>query len=234
MLVAPPCSSKGKIKKAALIVSVLGATLLTGCSATTFENKASFASADGQLSEKKPKSIGDLLKPKASKKSAIKIRSAKDKQKSKKLDYRSTASTTQSNNEFAKDSAACRFLRSSSEVEATIISSPTLSASSDEDGSGSVSIGMNLLDIRKADLVRATGDARCRMQTASKEIEATLGLGSQITQYAAANARQAHIRKRLGELNAIQARANQLVHSGIITKQDANLVGVTILSLIHI
>lgn len=228
MLVAPPCSSKGKLKRAALIVSVLGATLLTGCSATTFGKKENFSNIEGILAEEQKAPKSNLLSFGAKKKSGIKVLSAKDKKKSTKIDYGTTASTTQASNALFQESAACRYLRTSSEVEAEIISSPTLSASSDEDGSGSVSIGMNLLDIRKADLVRATGEARCRMQTASKEIESALGLGSQVTQYAAAHAKQAHIRKRLGELNSIQARANQLVQSGIITKQDANLVGVTI------
>jgi len=232
MLVAPPCSSKSKLKKVALLVSVLGASLLTGCSTTTLESKSNFAVAGKELSKDVSTFKAAAPKSKAKKTKGITVLSAKDKQPSKQLDFTTTASTngasTVSDSSLFEESAACRYLRKSSEVEAAIIGSPTVSASSDEDGSGSVSIGINLLDLRKADLVRATGDARCRMQTASKEIEATLGVGSQTTQYAAANAKQAHIRKRLGELHTIQARANQLVSSGIITKQDANLVGVTI------
>jgi len=200
--------------------------LLTGCSATTFETKSTFAS------------VGEALTG-AKKTSAIKIHSAKDKQASSKLDYGTTASTrdtkvvsaTQSGGDLFQESAACRYLRTSSEVEATIIGSPTVSASSDEDGSGSVSIGMNLLDLHKADLVRATGDARCRIQTASREIEATLGVGSEASKYAGAYAKQAHIRANLGKLNAVQSRAQSLVSSGILTRQDANVIGIEISAL---
>ncbi len=240
MLVALPCFSRFSARKAALIVSVLGATLLTGCSATTLETKSLVASEERNLSESITKLTEKLQTAKPKKSSAIKIRSAHAKKTKDKIDYATTASTaksvesfgtlpgTNSSNLFVGESAACRYLRKSSDVEATIIGSPTVSASSDEDGSGSVSIGMNILDLRKANLVRATGDARCRIQTASKEIEATLGVGSEATKFAAAHAKQAYIRNNLRELSAIKSRSNQLVSSGIITKQDANLVGLKI------
>jgi len=129
------------------------------------------------------------------------------------------------------NSAACRFLRKSADSEAIIIGSPTLSASSDEDGSGSVSVGMNLLDFRKSELVRASGDAKCRLHEASKKIEATLGLGVETTRFARAWAKQDYIHKNLGKLDSIKQRANSLVQQGVLTAQDANLVSQRIAAL---
>lgn len=132
---------------------------------------------------------------------------------------------------IAQKTAACRYLESNAAAEAAIIGSPTLSASSDEDGSGSVSVGMNLLDFKKADLVRASGEARCRLHESSKKVEATLGLGVEATKFARAWAKQNHIRRNLRGLNAVRARANALVTQGIITAQDANRIDQSVAEL---
>jgi|GEM_PF-1485615 len=126
------------------------------------------------------------------------------------------------------NSAACRYLRKSADAEAFIVGSPTLSASSDDEGSGSVNLGMNLLDFHKADLIRASGDARCRLHEASKKIEATLGLGVEANRFARADAKASYIRKNLSFLENIRSRANQLKNQGSLTVQDTNLVSLRV------
>lgn len=121
-------------------------------------------------------------------------------------------------------SAACRYLRKTADSEAIIVASPTLSASSDEDGSGAISLGMNLLDVKKAKLIRASGDAKCRLQEASKKIESTLGLGVEATRFARANAKYSYIKVRLSQLLEIKNTARKLAKQGTITIQDSNMV----------
>ncbi len=218
----------------------LVAALLSGCSMSTYENKDWFEADNRSFFEslkKKPKQargekdIGDLIAdeeetyvsevdPTLTNTTGIKPR-------------RKTAASVQpfkiepsalSRIDVDTNSAACRYLRKSADSEAIIVGSPTLSASSDEDGSGSVTVGMNLLDLRKSELIRASGDARCRLHEASKKIEATHGLGVEATRFARAWAKQDYIRQNLGQLSAIKTRANNYVQQGVLTAQDANLV----------
>ena len=129
------------------------------------------------------------------------------------------------------ENAWCRYLRTSAETEATIIGSPSLSASTDDEGSGSVTIGMNLLDFKKAELVRQSSEARCRAYTASKKIEGTLGLAAEETRFASNWAKQSYLRRNLGTLNQIKAQANTYVSNGTITVQDKNAIAANIAQL---
>jgi uncharacterized protein YceK len=129
------------------------------------------------------------------------------------------------------NSAWCRYLKNTAETEATIVGSPSLSASTDDEGSGSVTIGMNLLDFKKAELLRQSSDAQCRAHTASKKIEGTLGLAAEATSFAANWAKQDYLRKNLGSLNQIHAQANTYVSNGSITVQDKNLIAANISKL---
>lgn len=223
-----------------IMLASIAATLLSGCSMSTFENKEWFQKDDRRFFEsikKHPKheredaTTTDLFRdehethvneidPETDTKVGLTARTpAVNSVKAFNIQPKKLKRVNVDTN-----TAACRYLRKSADSEAVIVGSPTLSASSDEDGSGSVSVGMNLLDLRKSELIRASGDAKCRLHEASKKIEATLGLGVEATRYARANAKQAYIRERLGHLANIRARANQLVNQGALTAQDANLV----------
>ena len=129
------------------------------------------------------------------------------------------------------NSAWCRYLQKSAETEATIVGSPSLSASTDDEGSGSLTIGMNLLDFKKAQLIRQSSEARCRAHTASKKIEGTLGLAAEATSFAANWAKQDYIRRNLGALNQIQAQAHSYVSNGSITVQDKNSIATNVAQL---
>jgi len=196
-----------KVKSIALAVT---ATLvLSGCSLTTYENKEFFQQDNRSFFEKLKK------KPKHERDDATIENIIRDTHEThvKKIDpeidtkVNLTARTPAvksvekfnitpknlSRVNIDDNSAACRYLRKSADAEAYIVGSPTLSASSDDEGSGSVNLGMNLLDFHKADLIRASGDARCRLHEASKKIEATLGLGVEANRFASANAKANYI-----------------------------------------
>ncbi len=102
---------------------------------------------------------------------ATKVASATVKNRIQQIDFGQTGSVAANKR---TDNANCRYLKNTAEAEAAIIGSPTLEASSDEEGSGSVSLSMDLLDFNKAKLVRSSADAKCRYHLASKKIDTTL------------------------------------------------------------
>ncbi len=211
------------LKRTSVIVVALA--VLTGCSAVT-TGKTGFAL-------KSDKSVsGAEVKDIASEPTIDSIISGATKPSKQAAAKPFTIDVNGSRRSVAREkTAACRYLEANAAAEAAIIGSPTVNASSDEDGSGSVSLGMNLLDFKKADLVRASGEAKCRLHESSKNVEATLGLGVEATKFAHAWAKQNHIRQNLRNLNAVQARANSLVKQGIITTQDANSIEMSVAEL---
>jgi len=224
------------------IVFAIAATLiLGGCSTTTTgtggENSL-FAGLKQSFGTSTEKSIADIIKSeertrvvKSTDKTKVGVKAnskVADSLQSLGIDAnnlsRADLSTEQEN-------AWCRYLRTSAETEATIIGSPSVSASTDDDGSGSVAIGMNLLDFKKADLIRRSSDARCRAHTASRKIEGTLGLAAEETSFAANWAKQDYLRKNMGTLNRIQAQAARLVSGGSLTIQDKNAIAASVSEL---
>ena len=209
----------------------IAAAILSGCSITAHNNKQGFKSDNRGFFEKLKKADrkGNVdaaeshvvaIDPTQTSTTGLRL-TEKSKQSVEAFDIKPSSI---SRIDVDTNSAACRFLRKSADSEAIIIGSPTLSASSDEDGSGSVSIGMNLLDLRKSDLIRASGDAKCRLHEATKKIEATLGLGAEATRFARNWAKQDYLRKHLGEMQNISKRASGYVQQGMMTTQDATRV----------
>lgn len=223
-----------RLKKVTL--ALVTATLLGGCSMTTYDNKQHFEADNRSFFEKLKKEPASENTNNAGESSVSKV----DPQTTDSVGLALRDNTSKNVEAFNinpanlkrgpgfEDSAACRYLRKSADSEAVIIGSPTLSASSDEEGSGSVSIGMNLLDFKKSELVRASGDARCRLHEASKKIDAAVGLGGEATKFARAWAKQDYIRSNMTKLNQIKSQTASLVEYGLLTRQDANLVIVQI------
>ncbi|MGB7334977.1 MAG: hypothetical protein WBD01_04220 [Salaquimonas sp.] len=134
--------------------------------------------------------------------------------------------TARSNSAYKIDenSAWCEYLRNDAAANAEIIGSPTLSASTDDGGNGAFNIGMNLLDLKKAELVRQSGNARCQAHAAAKSIEITMRLVNEGTKFASDYAHYSYLAGKTGELNAIVKRANALKNAGVMTVQQANTI----------
>ncbi len=234
--------SSRKLKS--ITLALTATVLLSGCSLATYENKEFFEEDNRSFFEKLKK------QPKHERDNGADIIVAEDKHETHikridpdvdtKVNLAARTPATKSVKPFNitpknlsrinvdTNSAACRYLRKSADAEAFIVGSPTASASSDDDGSGSINIGMNLLDFHKADLIRASGDARCRLHEASKNIEATLGLGVEANRFARADAKANYIKQNLSNLESIRRRANQLMNQGALTVQDTNLVNIRV------
>lgn len=227
--------SSRKAKRVAFALTAI--LLLSGCSTTTGENNllSGFKKGFGKSSDT---TIANVIKKEESTKIVDQSDTAKvGVQVKKEIDDNLQTLGIDANNlsradlSTEKDNAWCRYLRTSAETEATIVGSPSLSASTDDDGSGSVTIGMNLLDFKKAELIRQSSDARCRAHTASRKIEGTLGLAAEETSFAANWAKQDYLRKNMSTLNRIQNQASNLVANGTMTVQDKNRIAANISAL---
>lgn len=120
--------------------------------------------------------------------------------------------------------AWCRYIIYNSASEASIIASPTVSASTDKDGNNSANIGMNLLDFKKADLIKQSAAAKCRQHRAAKTIEAALSLVGESTKLAAYGAKYNYLQNKESVLSAIVSKARNYVSRGVLTRQEANTV----------
>ena len=192
------------LKRLSLAVGL--AVSLSACSASTSSNQ-NLRLAVGA----KP---GNSVSAKASSEAQIRKRTAE-------IDFQKTGSVSAKK---ATENANCRFLKNSAEAEATVIASPTLEATSDEEGSGSVSLNMNLFDFKKAELVKSSADAKCAYHLASKQIDGTLSYAKQSTQQARNDAKYRFLQSQLSELNQINRSAITKMQNGLMTRQDANQV----------
>ena len=121
-------------------------------------------------------------------------------------------------------SAWCDYLINNANAQAEIIASPSVSASTDDSGNYSVNIGVNLLDYRRAELVRQSGEVKCNQHTASKIISSAMQLADEAAILASAVAKEAYLRGKAGEMDKIAARARALAGRGDITNQQADAV----------
>lgn len=200
--------------------SVLAGLLLSGCSLTAQKPATSIADLIhvSAVETKQPATVAENT-------------TANETAKADPLTVASTTATTLPGVEqtaaatsSTRDTAWCRYLVSDAEAQAAILASPTLSASSDDDGNGSVNIGMNLLDFRKAELVRESGAAKCDAHSAGRAIEGSLRLAGESTKQAAAGARHAYLASQSNKIDRIVSRARAMTRSGTLTVQQANSV----------
>ena len=124
----------------------------------------------------------------------------------------------------SRRSAWCDYLVNNANAQAEIIASPSVSASTDDSGNYSVNIGVNLLDYRRAELVRQSGEVKCSQYTASRIISSAMQLADEAAILASAVAKEAYLRGKAGEMEKIAARARALANRGDITNQQADAV----------
>ncbi|MEZ5870792.1 MAG: hypothetical protein R3D32_02895 [Nitratireductor sp.] len=121
-------------------------------------------------------------------------------------------------------SSWCDYLVNNANAQAEIIASPSVSASTDDSGNYSVNIGVNLLDYRRAELVRQSGEVKCNQHTASRVISSAMQLADEAALLASAVAKEAYLRGKAGEMEKINSKARNLASSGDITSQQADAV----------
>jgi hypothetical protein len=122
------------------------------------------------------------------------------------------------------DPAWCRYLAADAGAEASILRSPTLSASASDGGSKSVSLGMNLVDFAKADEIEKAAKLRCEQKLSEGSLQATLLIAGQSVTALGAPAKAAYLGKSLERLDAISAQSRARLAEGVITAPEHSLV----------
>jgi len=194
-------SSKPRVT---LALAMMATAFLGGCSQTTGSALA----------------LKNMPAPKAEKVDAIKVAAVP------KADNVTLAGVRTSPYHLDENSSWCRYLKSNAAAEGEIIASPTLSASSDEEGNGALNIGMNLLDLKKAELIRQSADNKCRAHAAGKSIEVTMRLASESTKFASDYAKYQYLANNMKKATAIVSRGQALTSAGSLTVQQSNALRV--------
>ncbi len=201
--------------RALLAMTLMATTLLTGCNQTTgsvFGN--GFALGKNSSPAVASLATGDAI---AAKPDTIRVGAV------------ATPSATKDRPLFTPDenSSWCRYLKNDAAANAEIVASPSISASTDDQGNNSFNIGMNVLDFKKADLIRQSADVRCAAHAAGKSIAATMRLVDESTKFASSQAQYAYLSSRTDKLNAIVSEAKGLMSAGVLTVQQVNDLSAT-------
>ena len=122
------------------------------------------------------------------------------------------------------DPAWCRYLAADAGAEASILRSPTLSASASDGGSKSVSLGMNLVDFAKADEIEKAAKLRCEQKVSEGSLQASLLIAGQSVTALGASAKAAYLGQSLGKLDAIAAQSRARLVEGVITAPEHSLI----------
>ena len=122
------------------------------------------------------------------------------------------------------DPAWCRYLAADAGAEASILRSPTLSASASDGGSNSVSLGMNLVDFAKADEIEKSARLRCEQKMSEGSLQASLLIAGQSVTALGASAKAAYLGHALGRLDSIYAQSRARLAEGIITAPEQTLI----------
>ena len=130
------------------------------------------------------------------------------------------------------DPAWCRYLAADAGAEASILRSPTLSASASDGGSKSVGLGMNLVDFAKADEIEKAARLRCEQKLSEGSLQAALLVADLSVAALGSSAKADTLGKSLGRLDGIAAQSKARLNEGIITSPEHALI-VTRIALVR-
>ncbi len=130
------------------------------------------------------------------------------------------------------DPAWCRYLAADAGAEASILRSPTLSASASDGGSKSVGLGMNLVDFAKADEIEKAAKLRCEQKISEGSLQAALLVADLSVAALGSSAKADTLGKSLGRLDAIAAQSKARLNEGAITSPEHALI-VTRIALVR-
>lgn len=120
-----------------------------------------------------------------------------------------------------KDTAWCRYLDARAEAKRSLLLSPTVSASVDNDTKASAKVSYDLVDIARADLERKSAVASCARYHAADRISRMLFITPQSLTYAGNMEKARYLQSSRKELGTITRRIAEHVQNGEMTAQLA-------------
>jgi len=121
-------------------------------------------------------------------------------------------------------SARCRQILAEAGLDATMLRSPTVSATLDQDGKGGVSLGYDVLDIRRARMKVELAQLQCDRYEASVRLAQLLVTSTQALSRAGYLAKADFLSRHRKSLRGVQNRARRSVDEGLVTIHSANAV----------
>ena len=132
------------------------------------------------------------------------------------------AADSRGSDAISKDSAWCRYFDASSNARKSLLLSPTVSGSIDQDTNASAKISYDLVDIARARLETKSAEASCKKYYAADRITRMLYVTPQSLTYAGNMERANYLQSQRGKLQAIAKRIRQHVQNGEMTVQLAS------------
>jgi hypothetical protein len=123
-----------------------------------------------------------------------------------------------------KRPAWCEYLIEDAYAQTTIMRSPRLNASASDEGKASVSLGMSLTDIAKANLVEESAEARCRRYMAESGLQKLIFLSPQGLTSAGYRAKHDSIQRSKKDLQSIRKRVAQAMADGFVDREKATVL----------
>ncbi len=120
-----------------------------------------------------------------------------------------------------KLSAWCEYLQEDTYAQTTIMRSPRLSGSANDDGKAAVSLGVSLTDFAKANLMEESAEARCRRYMAESGLQKLVFLSPQGLTNAGFRAKHEVIEHSKRDIQMLRKRVSQAMADGLLNREKA-------------
>ncbi|NJM29293.1 MAG: hypothetical protein HC855_03480 [Rhizobiales bacterium] len=118
-------------------------------------------------------------------------------------------------------SAWCEYLKEDTAAEASILRSPSLGGSVDDDGQANVNVGLSLMSFHKANLIEQAAEARCRRHLAELGLQKLIFISPQGLTAAGYRAKSERIGSFAKEVAEMRAEIDREIAAGVIDRDNA-------------
>ena len=120
--------------------------------------------------------------------------------------------------------AWCDYLREDTFAQTTIMRSPNVSGSVNDEGKTSLSLGVSLSDFAKAGVMEQSAEARCRRYMAETGLQKLVFLSPQGLTNAGFRAKAKSITDRKKDIQALRRRVAQAMNNGDLDREKASVM----------
>ncbi len=120
----------------------------------------------------------------------------------------------------------CDYLREDTAAQTTILRSPTLSGSINDEASASVSLGLSLSSLAKAELMEEASDVRCQKYLAENGLQKLVFVSPQGLTAAGHRAKLKSIEGQKKEIARLRKKVAQALNAGSINRERATAISV--------
>jgi hypothetical protein len=118
-------------------------------------------------------------------------------------------------------SAWCEYLKEETAAEATILRSPSLGGSVDDDGQANVNVGLSIMSFHKANLIEQAAEARCRRHLAELGLQKLIFISPQGLTAAGYRAKSERINSFARDVAEMRSEIEREISAGAIDRDNA-------------